>query len=232
MSDGKHQRDHGGERPLFGSGRAADVYNQGDGTVLRRYRSDHDCKLEGRTMTWLRDHGVPVPKVHTARGREIVMDLIDGPTMIDDLGQRPWMLVKHAKLLARLQQEINELQAPSWFPTHDGVMTGTAVVHLDLHPMNVLMGREGPVVIDWTNAARGEPAFDAAMTYVLVSTFESTDLVERLGQRLFVSCFSLFRGRRAVQRALHQATNHRLLDPNVTDGERQSLKKMLAATRQ
>ncbi len=231
MSDANQPVDDGGETgTLLGVGRAADVYDQGDGTVLRRYRSDHDCELEGRMMVWLFDRGVRIPKVHRARGREIVMELIEGPTMMDDLGARPWMLPKHAMLLARLQQEINELEAPDWFPAHDGVMTGTAVLHLDLHPMNVLLGRDGPVVIDWTNASRGEASFDAAMTYVLGSTFEAGDLVERIGRRAFVSSFSWFRGRRAVRRALHQATRYRLADPNVTVGERASLEELLAAT--
>lgn len=95
--------------------------------------------------------------------------------------------------------------------------------------MNVLMGHDGPVVIDWTNASSGEPAFDAAMTCVLGSTFETSDRVERLGRRLFVSCFTLSRGRGTVRSAIPAATNYRLLDPNITDEERRSLTKMLAA---
>lgn len=213
----------------IGVGRAADVYDQGDGTVLRRYRTDHDCAVEGRIMTWLSGQGVRVPHVQTASGRDIVMELIEGPTMMEDLEARPWMLGSHARLLARLQQEINALEAPDWLPARDGVSLGTAVVHLDLHPMNVLLGRDGPVVIDWTNASRGSPSFDAAMTFVLGSTFETSHLVGRLGRRAFVSCFSVFRGRRMVRSAVREATSYRLRDPNVTDNERRSLERLLGA---
>ena len=32
--------------PLVGTGRAADVYDIGNGRVLRRYRTDHDSTIE------------------------------------------------------------------------------------------------------------------------------------------------------------------------------------------
>ncbi len=38
------------------------------------------------------------------------------------------------------------------------------LLYLDLHLENVLMTRDGPVVIDWTNAEHGPPEIDVAMT--------------------------------------------------------------------
>ena len=46
---------------------------------------------------------------------------------------------------------------------------GDRLVHLDLHPLNVIMSPRGPVVIDWANAARGDPLLDVALTYVLLT---------------------------------------------------------------
>jgi len=60
---------------------------------------------------------------------------------------------------------------------------GTVVAHGDLHPMNVILGPQGPVAIDWTNAGRTTAAFDAASSYVLMSTFETNGAVDRAGQR-------------------------------------------------
>lgn len=56
---------NGGPGPIeagkpLASGRAADVFDQGDGTVLRRYRDDHDSKIEARAMNWLADRGLPI----------------------------------------------------------------------------------------------------------------------------------------------------------------------------
>jgi aminoglycoside phosphotransferase (APT) family kinase protein len=213
---------------LIASGRAADVFDLGDGTVLRRYRSDHDSEPEGRLMRWLADSGVPVPRVHRANGRDLVMDLVSGPSMLDDLQRRPWRLLRHARTLAALQRSINDVVAPDWLPTAGAVPDGGAVVHGDLHPMNVILGPEGPVVIDFTNAASGLAEFDAAMSYVLMSTFEPSSVIDRLGQRLLVTEFRRSRGRRVVDAGLVDACRFRLADANVTVGERQRVERLLA----
>ncbi len=213
--------------PLLASGRAADVYDLGDGTVLRRYRTDHDCAAEARLMIWLDTQGVPVPTVHRADGRDIVMDRVAGPTMIDDLAARPWRVARHARTLARVQRAVHRREAPSWLPVAPGVVEGDRVLHLDLHPMNVILSDDGPVIIDWTNGSRGDPAFDAAMTYVLMVSYEATGWTERIGRRLMVSVFVWSRGRSLVARALPEALRHRLADRNVTPGERQNLERLL-----
>jgi aminoglycoside phosphotransferase (APT) family kinase protein len=46
---------------------------------------------------------------------------------------------------------------------------GDRLVHLDLHPLNVIVTASGPVVIDWTNAARADALADVAMTIVLLT---------------------------------------------------------------
>lgn len=208
---------------LIGTGRAADVFDRGDGTVLRRYRTDHDTAAEARVMTWLADQGFPVPSVHEANGPSIVMDLVDGLTMMEDFAVRPWMLFGHARTLATLQRRLNDLVAPPWFPRRTGVPEGGAVLHLDLHPMNVMLAAGGPVVIDWTNAAAGPPSFDAAISYVLMSTFEMDGVVDRASRRVLVETFAAFRGRKALRSALADAAAYRQRDPNVTDAERAAL---------
>ena len=42
--------------------------------------------------------------------------------------------------------------------------------HGDLHPGNVILGRDGPVLIDWFDVSRGDPVADVARTALLVST--------------------------------------------------------------
>jgi tRNA A-37 threonylcarbamoyl transferase component Bud32 len=212
---------------FIAAGRAADVYDLGDGTVLRRYRTDRDCSLEGRIMSWLAEQGAPVPVVHRAEGRDLVMDLVAGPTMLDDLGDRPWRAIAHARLLAALQRSINELRAPDWFPVAPGGSDVGDVVHLDLHPMNVILSPLGPVVIDWSNAARGDGSFDAAMTDVLMTSVELASVRERVGRRVVVEAFRSARGRSVVRRSLRDAATFRLTDPNTTAGERSRLHRLL-----
>jgi len=214
--------------PPMASGRAADVFDQGDGTVLRRYRSNRDTELEARVMTWVRARGVPVPTVHDARGRDLVMDLVLGPTVLEDLERRPWMMLPHARTLARLQRQVNELAAPDWMPSLSDVSTGSSVVHLDLHPMNVMLGSDGPMIIDWTNAGRGEAWFDAALSFVLMSTFEVSGVRDRIGQRIFTAAFARARGRKELKRSIADACTYRLSDKNITAEERAAVQTLLA----
>jgi len=213
---------------LLAEGRAARVFDQGDGTVLRRYRTPgHDTEGEARMMVWLAEQGYPVPRVRSHAGPDLVMDRIDGPTLLEDLEARPWRLIGHARTLAALQQRLNDLQAPRWLPGRDHVPEGTSVVHLDLHPMNVMLAPMGPVVIDWTNVATGPPGFDAAMTVVLMSTYEIEGMRDRLARSLLVGVFRQQRGRRLIGEAMVDACRYRLDDANVTEGERAALLRLL-----
>lgn len=227
--------DRGGTDPdpdtLIASGRAADVYDRGDGTVVRRSRADHDVETERRVMTWLAAEGVPVPRVHRGEGRDLVMDRIDGPTMLEDLERRPWRVVAHARTLASVQRRLGEMRAPDWFPHRHGVPSGDAVLHLDLHPMNVILGADGPTIIDWTNASRGPSGLDAAMSCALMSAYEVDGPRDRIARWLFVELFRAVRGRRVIRDAWPDALALRLRDPNLTPGERASLEAALARAR-
>lgn len=211
---------------LIASGRAADVFDLGNGTVLRRYRSEHDSAIEGRLMAWLAERNVAVPPVHRVDGRDIVMDRIDGPTMLEDLQRAPWRLWSQAKTLGALQQSINSLDAPDWLPAHPDAGDGNTVVHGDLHPMNVILGDDGPVMIDFSNACRGPSAFDAALSYVLMSTSDVSNLQDRVGQRFLVGAFRHHRGRSTIREGLAAACRYRLADVNVTDDERQRIEDL------
>lgn len=154
---------------LIASGRDGDVFEFGPGLVLRKTRDGRSIEHEARIMRYVADHGYRVPAVHDVRanGAEIVMERIDGPLMAEAMLKRPWAMPRYASLLADLHDQLHRIGAPAWLPRwSDG---GDQLVHLDLHPLNVLMGADGPVVIDWSNAARGEGLSDVALTYVLLT---------------------------------------------------------------
>jgi len=154
---------------LIASGRDGDIFDFGDGLVLRKTRDGRSIEHEAAIMRYVADHGYRVPAVRDVRahGSEIVMERIDGPLMADAMLKRPWMMPRLASLLADLHDQLHRIPAPPWVPQWpDG---GDQLVHLDLHPLNVLMSGDGPVVIDWSNAARGEALSDVALTYVLLT---------------------------------------------------------------
>lgn len=221
--------------PLLAGGRVADVFDIGGGKVLRRYRTPHHAvTYETRAMRFMFEQfragrGVRVPEVFDLRpaddpARDIVMERIDGVTMLDDLEQRPWKLFAHASLLARVQRQVNNIVAPEWMVTPTTAAAAKryddSVLHLDLHPMNVMLTADGPVVIEWLNASGGPAGFDAALTFVEISTFEVSGLRDQLGLRLFASAFKRARGSGEIDAFTAAACDHRLADAGITPGER------------
>jgi hypothetical protein len=89
--------------------------------------------------------------------------------MADAMLKRPWTLAAHARMLADLHDRLHAIPAPSavGFRSMGG---GDRLLHLDLHPLNVMMSPDGPVVIDWANAAAGDPLLDVAVTSVLLTS--------------------------------------------------------------
>ncbi len=159
---------------LIGRGRAANVYALDAGRVLRRYRTAHRSEAEGGLMRYLRQAGYPVPEVFGADGPDLIMERLAGPTMLDDLARRPWRAARHARLLADLHDRLHLLTAPAGLRHPAG--PGDRVVHLDLHPANVMLTPGGPVVIDWSNAGAGPPGADVAMTFLIMASSETDDL--------------------------------------------------------
>jgi len=50
----------------------------------------------------------------------------------------------------------------------DSLPRGAAMLHGDLHPGNVLMSPDGPVIIDWFDAAIGHPVADVVRSSILL----------------------------------------------------------------
>src|SRR5437660_12136998 len=106
---------------VLARGRAADVLADGPGRVRRRYRTgQHDCSLEAEVMRHARAHGLPVPEGYDAAGSEIVMERIDGRTMLEDLTRRPWLARTHAERLAELHLQLHRIVAPAFLESRFG----------------------------------------------------------------------------------------------------------------
>jgi aminoglycoside phosphotransferase (APT) family kinase protein len=125
---------------------------------------------EARTMEYLKGHGYPVPAVHEVSddGTDLVMERIDGPSMVDFMSRRPWTVRRQGMALATLHQQLHAIPAPDFLPPAP-VGSGDSFLHMDLHPLNVMIGPNGPVVIDWPNAARGDPLVDIVLAWVLMA---------------------------------------------------------------
>ena len=148
---------------LLASGREADVYRFGERRVLRRYKDGSSPAEEVELMRYVAEYGYPVPAVHVIHGIDLIMDRVDGPTMMDAVQAGSVGVTAAAAQLADLHDQLHRL------PTPPGVPDTERLVHLDLHPLNVLMSADGPVVIDWRYARFGSVALDVAMTAVILA---------------------------------------------------------------
>ena len=226
--------------PLVGRGRAADVYDVGGGRVLRRYRGTRSAGTTRReviVMRHLAEHGFPVPGVHDVDGDDVVMDRLDGVTMLSCLERAPWRWRRLSDTWAELHRRLAAVPVgalahivPARFGPPD------AIIHLDFHPDNIMLPARGPVVFDWTNVALGPAAADVAQSWIVAATSSAdgpwlarqlvTALRRRVVDRFVDGC-----DRTAAAELVPAVGEARLGDPNVRPEEAERIRAMIAAHR-
>lgn len=223
---------------LLAWGRDADVFDLGDGTVLRRSRKGIDQRPEARVMGYAAEHGYPVPRVHSVSddGSDLVMEKVAGPTMVQALERGPWAARRIGAQLAELHDRLHEIDGPEWLrPIGEEAADGDdRLLHFDLHPLNVVLSPDGPVVIDWTNAGRGQAAADVARAWSLIATADADvawflrPMVGRV-RRSLLDGFLDAAGRDAARPGLASAVGWALRDPNMGEAEKARMRALLDA---
>ncbi len=191
----------------IGVGRTAEIFAWSEGKALRLFRSGASLPYALREMNAFRsayELGLPAPAVYPADGSKdgivriggrlgFVIDRVDGPSMLEMLSRRPWLVVRYAKRLAALHAEMHSRSASS-LPSQrqrfeiiiehleddlgkdvtkrirralDELPDETSVCHGDFHPDNVLLSPSGPVIVDWGPTSAGHRAADLAWTEYL-----------------------------------------------------------------
>jgi Ser/Thr protein kinase RdoA (MazF antagonist) len=204
---------------LLAAGRDADVFELDAGRVLRRYRAGGDVSAEAAVMRHVAGHGYPVPAVHAAEGTDLVMDRLTGPTMFESLLAGELAMDDGAAMLAGLLDRLHAIPASA---------PARSVLHLDLHPQNVMLTARGPVVIDWRNATEGPAELDVAMSALIlaqVAVAGAPPGVDELLDGL------LRRVGPAAARGLDGALARRRRDPNLTAREQTDLDSAAALVR-
>ncbi len=162
--------------------------------LLREPGAQVRNQWQAAAMEAARRRGVRVPvvrEVTTVQGRPgLVMERIEGPDLLTLIGRRPWTVLRVGRICGEMQAGLHEVRAPSALPplravlrmriassslvpphlagfaleVLDGLPDGDRLCHGDFHPGNIMMAGATPVLIDWTNVARGDPTADVART--------------------------------------------------------------------
>jgi aminoglycoside phosphotransferase (APT) family kinase protein len=124
----------------------------------------------------------------------LVLERLAGDDLLAELRRRPWTVRSVARETGRVHAELHRVTAPAELPDGrelvasriersdavpaglrdeafrllDELPGGDQLCHGDFHPGNVLADPDGPKVIDWHNAARGEPTADVARSWVVL----------------------------------------------------------------
>jgi aminoglycoside phosphotransferase (APT) family kinase protein len=142
----------------------------------------------------VRAAGAPVPRllgIEQIKGRAAsVWERVEGTSMWQRVTDQPKLSADLGRVLADVQLALFELVPPVTLPDqHDRLVSKIRrsaatvdaslaralemlpariapprVCHGDLHPSNVILGRSGPVIVDWFDASRGDPVADVART--------------------------------------------------------------------
>ncbi|WP_223198950.1 phosphotransferase [Solihabitans fulvus] len=220
---------------LLASGQDADAFIRSDGLLVKRSRDGASLEREAELLRYLRTHDIPVPRVAGGSGPELVMEYVPGPTMAEELDRRPWRAAAIGRDLARLHRALDAVSPPDQLPLHananhnaNGNKNG--LLHLDLHPGNVVLGPEGPVVVDWANAARGDRRIDAALSWLAMMIGRLRPLGTAVRWTLVRSFLSGVD--RAVLQAMPAAAEIRLASHHRDQAEQDAVRRLLERCRQ
>ncbi len=165
--------------------------------ALRIYcleNAEHSARRERIATETCAAAGIATPRVETSGRYEglpaIVQTWCPGTPLMTLLERRPWQIMRLGRRFGELHAHLHTLRAPAeivetapldWLsrvlPEHQHIAdqlapttaTGT-LIHLDYHPLNVILDGPSAAVIDWSYSAAGDVRADLALTAI---TFEA-----------------------------------------------------------
>ena len=184
---------------LVGQGRTADIYVWDNNQILKLFHTGWSLSVveqEAHISQIVHATGLPVPAsggMIEIEGRHgILFEHIDGPSMLHQLGAKPWTAIAllhafadlHVRMHAHTMREFpsqrlhltQEIRRASALPAKwtaaalaalDHLPDGNRLCHGDYHPDNVLMSPHGTIIIDWSEATAGNPIADVARTALI-----------------------------------------------------------------
>jgi len=203
--------------------------------------------VEAAAMAAAKAAGAPAPgaiaRVEVDGRPGLVMERVAGVDLLTQSGRKPWTVASAGYAMGVAHARLHAVTAPPELPALkerararsidaarvpddlraralaalDMLPDGAQLLHGDFHPGNVIVTDEGAQVIDWPNAAAGDPDADIARTLLTLRIGEPPEgtpaLVRALigiGRRVMTAFYT--RGYRS-QRAYDAAAVERWMAP-------------------
>lgn len=196
------------DQPPLAVGRTAEIYPYSEGKVIKLFlptvpQSWIDKEIEiGR---YIKEVQLPVPGVYERAEFDdrvgIIYERIEGPSLLNELAAKPWNVVRHGRLLAKLHVQIHDVKAPASLETQREWATGgipvsskmgedlkarvlqllrvlpdgNVLCHGDFHPGNIIKTPGGPVIIDWMTVSKGVASGDVARTLTILEAAKAPE---------------------------------------------------------
>lgn len=170
--------------------------------------SKADILHEALQQTRMEEAGINVPSVRGIEQIDgkwaIISELISGKTLFRLMQENPNEDDNHIKILASVHSELTKKEAPLIIRLNDRLIRKIQAVNLsnpikkelfsilnkkeqtfnvchgDLTPSNIIISKDGtPYILDWSHSTSGNPASDAAISYLLLSIRHGKDIAEK-----------------------------------------------------
>ncbi|WP_019503694.1 phosphotransferase family protein [Pleurocapsa sp. PCC 7319] len=184
----------------IGVGKSAQVFCWRNNQVIKLFYPNISTawiEYETQVSRIVYQAGLAVPEVEgitEVDGQKgIVIERIEGDSMLNNIRLKPWKIFHFARLLAELQTEIHRCHVPKLLSLQkqrklqiraaqvlpenkqqtildllDQLPTGRSLCHGDFHPGNIILSASKSTVIDWSNALQGNSQADVALTLLML----------------------------------------------------------------
>jgi hypothetical protein len=188
----------------IGVGRTATIFRYGNDQVLKLFKSNfsqHAIQEEFEIGRSLNLSGLSIPTTHEIievdQAKGILLDFIEGRSMLQNLARKPWLVFRYAKIMANVHFKIHgtdvrgnncikslsqtiadKISRTSLLTSQEKsailsclsfLPDGSSLCHGDFHPDNIIMSKDRVVTVDWITARIGVPMADVARTWLLLA---------------------------------------------------------------
>ena len=173
-------------------------------------------EYEARIAQAVHASGLPVPAVGDilrVNDRDgLAYQRVNGIPMNEMLKRKPWLGNHYARRMAELhakmhtstfqadipyqrQRVVDKIQHARALPAYlqakalaalEAMPDGDRLCHGDFHPGNILITPQDEIIIDWTDATRGNPLSDLARATILIRGAAGTSQIGNVIEKAFV----------------------------------------------